>query len=280
MAITYDSYEQTWSKLLSFNWEDTGRKVFIQLLSASYSHSRTDTTLAAIDGFEAGSPVELTGRSISTETSISCSDVSFGSQNLAPAYAVIYLAGGQATAVTDSLLFHLNLNNGDPVEINSRKKIVLGDILTCKTESLGLCVVASDISVQAYDTTFQNLLRNPFEDESSIYAAQLVGDGYTYSASHTTRVNLSYFAGNPKVLAAKTITGGDYALLACSDIDFKTEQGTLDAAYCIITNMNTGSPLPTDTLVACIKFNGGSTESVSDNIQLSSCGLFAVSEIG
>jgi hypothetical protein len=133
------------------------------------------------------------------------------------------------------------------------------------------------ITVQAYSTARQNLLSNPFASESFVYAAQLVSGGYTFDATHTTRETVGNFIGVPVQLSGKAVSySGDNTFLTCDDIDFVTTQGTLDAAYCIIHLMNTGSPTASDKLICCLILDGGTTHAVSVPIELSSCGLIGI----
>jgi hypothetical protein len=130
------------------------------------------------------------------------------------------------------------------------------------------------ITVQAYTQTPRLLFQNPFADESSIYAAQLVSSAYIFSATHTTRANFAGFTvSTPIRLAGKTVVRASGVLtFDCDDLTFPT----LDAAYCIIHLMNTGSPQGTDRLVMCFDLNDGATESLSSPIEINESGLIKI----
>lgn len=135
------------------------------------------------------------------------------------------------------------------------------------------------ITSTAYATSAQNLITYPFDDSSIIYAAQLVGDGYTFNDSNTTRSDVGYFVGSPIVITGKSITReGTISYFDCNDFDF-TSQGTLDAAYIIVHLMNGGSPRPTDKLILCIDINAGQLESIAIPVPLAADGLMSVAGV-
>lgn len=278
MAATYSTYEQTFSELLSNPWDDTSTRVFIQLLSSSYVYSDAHTRHEDIDDYVVGSRVAVTDRSISNDGALSCSDIIFAAQGTVTAsYAVVYLSSGSAVSIYDPLLFYFNLNNSDSLTLTDRDKLSIGTILSWQTDTLSLCTTATTITANEYDTGKRNLLQVPFADEGNVYAAQLVGDGYAFSSSHTTRADVAYFVGAPLVLSGKlNYHTSNYTYLDCDDLDFKAMQGTLDAAYCVIHQMTTNAPLASDKLVACYTLNGGESESLSSPLTLSPCGIMAI----
>lgn len=122
------------------------------------------------------------------------------------------------------------------------------------------------ITMDEYDLTKKNLMQSPWAQEGFVYVAQLVSDGYTFSDSHATRADVGYFVGAPVELQNRSIEeDSGFTCVNSDNIEFSS---TLDAAYCVIHQMFTGSPLSTDKLVFCLTLNGGEMESVSSAIQL------------
>lgn len=134
------------------------------------------------------------------------------------------------------------------------------------------------ITKSLYSESRQILFTNRFDSGSFVYAAQLLGQAYTFDSSHSTRADIAgALVGLPVILTSKTLTrSGAVITLDCADID-TTPQGALDAAYCVIHLMNTGSPLTTDKLLMFFNLNENKTVSVNSPLVIADDGLIKVS---
>lgn len=134
------------------------------------------------------------------------------------------------------------------------------------------------IAVFPYVNTESNLIRGSWDSLEYLVGAQLVTSSYTYDISHTTRADIEvHTVGQLISVSGKTIIVSDgVTTINCNPLDF-TSNGTFNAAWVVLHEIESLSPSATDKLLMAIQLSEEATidQSVSQAIRINPNGLIA-----
>jgi len=256
--MTIRMFDSTNQDLMLYPWADTDNTYYLQLVNSEYVFDSALSDTFNFASFSVEDRVELTGRTLKNSV-LKCDSIELP-ESIAT-YAVIY--------VNNKIVFYIDPGLGVDAELNDRFKLELDFVLSTTQETT---TTTSTLIQTPYDGFIDLLYSLDYTDQGNIFSAQLVNEGYTFNAAHSTRRSIRANAvGNPVVLSGKTVRfSGSVTTIDCSNPDFTT-QGTLDAAGMVIASMPIGSTDDSDPLLTYIDFV--SVESVDRAIPLNSTGL-------
>jgi hypothetical protein len=116
MAITSSMYSGLFDVLFTYAFKEEAAQYAAQLISDAYTFSSSHSTRAEFKAFVVGTPVLLTGKTVTTASNIvtvDCDDIDFTAQGtLDAAGLVIFNMPAGFAQDSDPLCFYVNFDNG------------------------------------------------------------------------------------------------------------------------------------------------------------------------